>query len=201
MQRNDTNLKIGTTLDVVPPVEAVQLGLYCEKLGFDTLWAVDHLIDNGGMKPEPWTTISAIGAQTKKVHFSTGVTDAQRSHPARTAHSVATLAELTGGRVSLGIGAGEAMNLVPFGLPFDKPGIRAQRLAEAIQVIRLLWASTRSKPVSFQGTYFQLKNAWLDTPTKYSPKIFVGALGGSYGLKVAGELGDGWIPWGNWADT
>jgi alkanesulfonate monooxygenase SsuD/methylene tetrahydromethanopterin reductase-like flavin-dependent oxidoreductase (luciferase family) len=197
----DNNFRIGTTLDFVPPLDAVQLGLYCEKLGFDTLWAVDHLIDNGGMKPEPWTTISAIGAQTKKVHFSTGVTDAQRSHPARTAHSVATLAELTGGRVSLGIGAGEAMNLVPFGLPFDKPSTRAQRLAEAIQVIRLLWTSTRLKPVSFQGTFFQLRNAWLDTPTKYWPKIFVGALGGTFGLKVAGEFGDGWIPWVNSVET
>ena len=159
------------------------------------------LIDNGGMKPEPWTTISAIGVQTKRITFSTAVTDAQRSHPARTAHSVATLSEITGGRVSLGIGAGEAMNLVPFGLPFDKASVRAQRLAEAIQVIRLLWSSTRSKPVSFQGTHFQLKNAWLDTPTKYSPKIFVGALGGSYGLKVAGEFGDGWIPWVNSVET
>ena len=43
MERNDSNFKIGTTLDFIPPVEAVQLGLYCEKLGFDSLWAVDHL--------------------------------------------------------------------------------------------------------------------------------------------------------------
>jgi len=199
--QNDSDFKIGTTLDFVPPTEAVELGLYCEKLGFDSLWAVDHLIDNGGIKPEPWTTISAIGAQTKRILFSTGVTDTQRSHPARTAHSVATLAEITRGRVSLGIGAGEAMNLVPFGLPFDKPSVRAERLAEAIQVIRLLWSSSRSKPVSFQGAHFQLRNAWLDTPTKYEPKIFVGALGGTYGLKVAGEYGDGWVSWVNSPET
>ena len=194
MARTISNFKIGTTLDFIPPTEAVQLGLYCEKVGFDSLWAVDHLIDNGGMKPEPWTTMSAIGAQTRKISFATGVTDAQRSHPARTAHSVATLAEITEGRASLGIGAGEAMNLVPFGLPFDKASVRAQRLAEAIQVIRLLWSSTQSEAgFSFRERHFQLQNAWLDTPTKYSPKIYVGALGGSYGLKVAGEFGDGWI--------
>lgn len=197
----DNSFKIGTTLDFVPPAESVELGIHCEKLGFDSLWAVDHLIDNGGIKGEPWTTISAIGVQTKKISFATGVTDPQRAHPARTAHTVATLAEITGGRVSLGIGAGEAMNLIPFGLSFDKPSIRAERLAEAIQVIRLLWSSSRSKPVSFQGKYFQIKNAWLDTPTKYSPKIYVGALGGKQGMKVAGEYGDGWLSWINSPET
>ena len=201
VQSVEKDFKIGTTLDFVPPTEAVELGIYCEKLGFDSLWAVDHLIDNGGIKAEPWTTMSAIGAYTQKISFATGVTDTQRAHPARTAHTVATLAEITGGRASLGIGAGEAMNLVPFGLPFDKASVRAERLAEAIQVIRLLWSSSRASPVSFQGTHFQLKNAWLDTPTKYSPKIYVGALGGSYGMKVAGEFGDGWLSWLNSLET
>src|SRR5487761_1511108 len=98
--QDNKSFKIGTTLDFIPPTEAVQLGIYCEKVGFDSLWAVDHLIDNGGIKPEPWTTMSAIGAQTRKISFATGVTDAQRAHPARTAHTVATLAEITEGRAS-----------------------------------------------------------------------------------------------------
>ncbi len=129
------------------------------------------------------------------------MTDTQRMHPARTAQTVATLSEITGGRVSLGIGAGEAMNITPFGLPFDEPKLRAQRLAEAIQVIRLLWGSDRSKPVSFQGGYFQLKDAWLDVKTQYSLKIYVGALGGKNGLRIAGEFGDGWLPWINTPET
>jgi alkanesulfonate monooxygenase SsuD/methylene tetrahydromethanopterin reductase-like flavin-dependent oxidoreductase (luciferase family) len=194
-------LKVGTTIDFVPPIESIELGIRCEKLGFDSLWAVDHLIDNGGSKVEPWTTISAIGVQTKKIRFSTAVTDTQRMHPARTAQTVATLSEITDGRVSLGIGAGEAMNITPFGLPFDAPKLRAERLAEAIQIIRLLWASDRKNPVSFQGNHFHLKNAWLDVRTKFSPKIIVGALGGMNGLRVAGEFGDGWLPWINSPET
>ncbi|HXQ93062.1 MAG TPA: LLM class flavin-dependent oxidoreductase [Nitrososphaerales archaeon] len=195
------HLKFGTTIDFVPPIESVQLGIRCEKLGFDSLWAVDHLIDTGGSKVEPWTTICAIGVQTQKIHFATAVTDTQRMHPARTAQTVATLSEITGGRVSLGIGAGEAMNIIPFGLPFDVPKVRAERLAEAIQVIRLLWGSDRKNPISFQGKHFHLSNAWLDVKTKFSPKIVVGALGGMNGLRVAGEYGDGWIPWINTAET
>jgi phthiodiolone/phenolphthiodiolone dimycocerosates ketoreductase len=195
------HLKIGTTLDFSPPNELIQIGMSCEKLGFDSLWAVDHLIDTGGWKVDPWTVISAIAAQTKRIGFATSVTDTQRIHPARTAQIVATLSEISQGRVDLGIGAGEAMNIVPFGLPFDKPKLRAERLGEAIQVIKLLWSSSRKNPVSFQGNHFQLKEAWLDMKTSFAPKIIVGALGGMNGLRIAGEYGDGWIPWINTPET
>lgn len=194
-------LKIGTTLDFVPPNELIRQGIRCEKLGFDSLWAVDHLIDTGGWKVEPWTVLSAIAVQTEKILLSTSVTDTQRMHPARTAQTVATLSEISKGRASLGIGAGEAMNLTPFGLPFDSPKQRADRLSEAIRVIRLLWGSERRKPVSFRGDYFNLDSAWLDVKTAYNPKIIVGALGGRNGLRVAGELGDGWVPWINTPET
>lgn len=46
-----------------------------------------------------------------------------------------------------------------------------------------------------------MNNAWLDVKTKFSPRIIVGALGGMNGLRVAGEFGDGWIPWLNTAET
>jgi len=198
---NDARLKIGTTLDFLPPQELIQFGVKCEKLGFDSLWAVDHLIDTGGWKVEPWTLISAISMLTTKIEFSTAVTDTQRMHPARTAHTVATLSEITRGRLSLGIGAGEAMNIVPFGLKFDLPKARAERLAEAIQVIRLLWRSDRKNPVSFKGNFFKLDNAWLDVKSRYESKIIVGALGGQGGLRVAGEYADGWVPWINTPET
>lgn len=201
MKLSEEQLKIGTTLDFLPPDELVEFGIKCEKIGFDSLWAVDHLIDTGGVKVEPWTLIAAIGVQTKKIEFSTSVTDTYRMHPARTAQTVATLSEITGGRASLGIGAGEAMNIVPFGMKFEPPAQRAERLAEAIRIVRLLWQSDRSRPVSFDGSYFKLQNAWLDVRTKYSPKIIVGALGGRNGLRVAGEYGDGWVPWINTPET
>jgi len=196
-----SRLQIGTTIDMVGPNDSITKGILAEKLGFDMLWFTDHLIDNGGIKVEPWTTMSAISAQTKIIKMCTAVTDTQRSHPTRTAHSVATLDEISNGRVSLGIGAGEAMNLLPFGLPFDKPLARAMRLAEAIQVIRLLWGSSRSRPVSFQGEYFSLDNAWLDLQIKGQPGIYVGALGGRHALEIAGKYGDGWISWINTPDT
>ena len=79
---------------------------------------------------------------------------------------VATLADLIGGRVWLGIGGGEAMNIGPFGMPFEGPEARVQKLAEAIQVVKLLWRSSSQNPVSFEGRHFRLANAWVDFGVK-----------------------------------
>ncbi len=117
------------------------------------------------------------------------VSDTQRIHPAKLAHTVATLAELSGGRVALGIGAGEAMNLVPFGIPFDSPKARVQQLEESIEVTRLLWRSNQEDPVSFDGEYFKLKNAWVDLPVLDMPMVYVGALGGRTGARGRGQAG------------
>jgi phthiodiolone/phenolphthiodiolone dimycocerosates ketoreductase len=182
--------------------EAIKFGLLAEKLGFDSLWITDHFIDTGGIKIEPWTVLGAIAAQTKKIQLGTAVTDPIRSHPAKTAHSVVTLDAISRGRIILGIGAGEAMNLIPFGLPFEDPTQRAERLCEAIQVIRSLWKSSGRKPVRFNGKFYHLKDAWLDVEIENAePKIYVGALGGRRLLEIAGRMGDGWIPWLNTPET
>jgi alkanesulfonate monooxygenase SsuD/methylene tetrahydromethanopterin reductase-like flavin-dependent oxidoreductase (luciferase family) len=92
----------------------------------------------------------------------------------------------------LGIGAGEDMNLQPYGL--DHP--KVDRLREAIECIRLLWTSSSEKGVSYDGKYFRLKNAFLTIRPvqKPYPPIYVGALGPRT-REIAGELADGWLPW------
>jgi alkanesulfonate monooxygenase SsuD/methylene tetrahydromethanopterin reductase-like flavin-dependent oxidoreductase (luciferase family) len=196
------DLKVGTTIDMVGPSDSIREGLLAEKLGFDSLWFTDHFIDTGGFKVEPWSTMGAIAVQTKRIRLGTAVTDTQRAHPARTTHSVATLYLMSGGRITLGIGAGEAMNLLPFGLSFDEPQVRTERLAEAVQLIRLLWSSTRNHPANFDGRYFKLRNAWLDLKMPANPlPIFIGALGGRRTLEVVGKFADGWISWVNTPET
>lgn len=102
----------------------------------------------------------------------------------------------------LGIGAGEAMNVVPFGLPWEDPAGRAARLEEAIRIIRLLWTSTRESPASFAGHYYSLRQAFLSQgPTrKPHPPIYVGAMHSKRTLEIAGREGDGWIGWFNTPD-
>src|ERR1700680_3193546 len=107
-------MKIGTVMDDLSAGDALQKAILAEKLGFESLWFSDHLIDTGGIKVDPWSTMGAIAGSTNKIGMCSAVSDFQRVHPAKMAHIVATLADLSNGRASLGIGAGEAMNLIPF---------------------------------------------------------------------------------------
>jgi phthiodiolone/phenolphthiodiolone dimycocerosates ketoreductase len=195
-------MKLGAIIDDISPMDSLERGIKAEKLGFDSLWFSDHLMDTGGIRIDPWTTMGAISASTKKIEMCPAVSDVQRIHPAKMAHMVATLSDLSDGRTLCGIGAGEAMNLVPFGIEFGAPKERVERLGEAIQIAKLLWSSSSKSPVSFQGKYFSLDGAWLDIPiTSGVPRVIVGALGGKMALEVAGKFGDGWVSWLNSADT
>lgn len=198
-------MRFGIVVSNYPAREIVQAGVYAEKNSFDSLWIPDHFTDlyPTGDRVDPWTVLAAMGAQTQRLQLGTVVTDTQRTHPARTAQIVATLDELTQGRAVLGIGAGEAMNTIPYGLPFEGVSDRIDRFIEAVKVIRLLWASSRQNRVSFDGKYYQLKDAVMDQRpvNPRLPPIYIGALGTERMLRLVGEMGDGWIPWTNSAET
>ena len=199
------DIKFGLTVSMYPPKDLVRAGVLADKYGFDSVWAPDHLTDlpPSGDRVEPWTTLATIGAKTKHVMLSTCVTDTQRRHPAVTAHAVATLDELTDGRAAVAIGAGEVMNVKPFGLPWEDPAGRTERLAEAVQIIKMLWMSSREKTVDFSGKYYNLTQAWLDQHPiqKPHPPLYVGSLGGRRTLEIVGRYGDGWFPWLNSLET
>jgi len=108
----------------------------------------------------------------------------------------ATCDVLSEGRAILGIGIGEAMNLVPFGIPYDKP---VGRTIEAIQIIRRLFTEDF---VDFKGKYYELKQAFLrpkpavpisETEYRSTVPIFVAA-SSPRTMKVTAQYGDGWLP-------
>lgn len=197
------NLSFGYVIVGEDAFSAVEHGALAEKNGFDSLWIPDHFVDVDGDMLEPWTVLSAIAVRTRKLLLGSAVTDIQRNHPARTAHCVACLDVLSRGRAILGIGAGEAMNVVPFGLPWESPIERVKRLSESIQVIRALWSSSRDKPTTFDGHCYHLKNAFLNQSPKQKPypPVYVGAFSSRKTLEVAGRLGDGWYSWLNTPET
>ena len=175
----------------------VEAGVAAEKYGFSSVLIGDHLLDlSGVVSVDPWSVLSFIGARTKKIRLTTHVTDVLRTHPAKVAHIAATLDELTDGRVTIGLGAGESMNLVPFGIEFDPdPKERIARLREGIQVIRALLESSKEKKVTFEGRYYHLKDAWMQQrPAQRHLPIGIGALGSKRTLRLIGELGDEWLP-------
>ena len=95
------------------------------------------------------------------------------------------------------------MNILPFGLPWDSPHERVVRLDEAIQVIHLLWSSSRDERKTFSGRFYRLENAFLSQSPKQKPHppVYVGAFSSRKTLKVAGRLGDGWYSWINTPQT
>lgn len=198
-----SDVRFGFIGNGVPAPQIVKLGILAEKYGFDSIWLPDHLADIDGAHVDPWTVLASIGAKTKKVFLSPAVTDTQRCHPAKIAQIVATLDELTGGRAGLGLGAGEAMNTVPFGLEWYDVKTRLERLKEAIEVIKLLWSSSKHRPQKYEGKHFRLRNAYIDQHAiqKPHPPIYLGAIRSRTLLRMTGELCDGWFPFLNTPDS
>jgi alkanesulfonate monooxygenase SsuD/methylene tetrahydromethanopterin reductase-like flavin-dependent oxidoreductase (luciferase family) len=190
-------LRFGAIATLLPAADLVRVGVAAEKYGFDSVWVPDHYVDipPSGDRFDPWVILSAIASRTNRIMLSTAAEDDLRYEPSKLAHIMVTLDELSRGRTMVGLGSGEAMNVVPFGIRWEKKEERIQRLRETISVMRLLWNSSGSHPVSYSGRFCRLENAWLDTPPsqKPYPLIFVAALASNVTLELAGEMGDGWL--------
>ncbi|MFX0117011.1 MAG: LLM class flavin-dependent oxidoreductase [Candidatus Hodarchaeota archaeon] len=205
-------LKIGTLAPLLFPIDrAISTSTKLEKLGYDSIWFPDHLM--GWIPDSIWTTditmlaamqdsphtfpevsaaIAAHAMQTQTLQIGTSVTDIFRRHPATLAQTFITLDHISKGRVILGLGAGEAENIIPYGLPFDHP---VSRLEESLRVIRLLWNSEPNEKVNYDGKFVKLEDAVFSLPfyDGKAPPIWLGAHGPRM-LKLAGELADGWLP-------
>ncbi|MDA4136501.1 MAG: LLM class flavin-dependent oxidoreductase [Thaumarchaeota archaeon] len=181
-----------------PLAPLLQRALRAEELGFDFLWVPDHLTD---ILPatsiyDAWTVLAYIGARTERVMLGSGVTDIQRMHPAKTASTVVSLDNLTGGRAILGIGAGEVMNTAPYGIEWEPTKTRLSRLREYIEVVQLLWSSSYDRQVGYDGKFYNFKEAHLGLPPFREPRppVYIGAFSSNSMLEIAGELADGWYP-------
>lgn len=176
-----------------PMGDVIRYAALLDRLNFDHVRVGDHTLtpDSGSQYPNAQALLSVFGSLTKHVRISTGVTDTFRRHPAEIAQWVATEDHLTDGRVILGLGGGEKMNITPFGIDYDRP---LTRLREAIEVIRLLWTASPKAPADYEGDVFRLRKAYLQIRPvqKPTPPLYVGAL--SKGTReLAGELADGWV--------
>jgi phthiodiolone/phenolphthiodiolone dimycocerosates ketoreductase len=161
----------------------------------DSVWTEDltdlaKYQDNPHVHFDPLMMMGAAGAATSTIKVGVCVTDTIRRHPAMLAQAALTADHLSQGRAILGLGSGERMNIAPYGLSFEKPvGV----LEEAIQVMRLLWSTT--KPVDFHGKFFDLDDAvlGLEPYAGVPPQVWVAAHGPRM-LRITGRLGDGWLP-------
>ena len=168
-----------------------------EALGYESIWVTDHLAlpvedsDRFGHIFEALSTLSWLAAKTERVRLGISTLVLPQRNPIEVAKALATLDNLSHGRVILtaGIGwsAGEYHNL---GYEFSN---RARRMDEALSIIRLLWGS--SAPVSFTGRYYQFDNLILSPAPVQAGRIPILVAGDSLAaLKRAVKFGDGWHP-------
>jgi alkanesulfonate monooxygenase SsuD/methylene tetrahydromethanopterin reductase-like flavin-dependent oxidoreductase (luciferase family) len=167
-----------------------------EEAGFDGLWTWDHLRDPAGSPvgvPEVWTTLAALAEVTRRITLGPLVLNVNTRHPGILANMAATLQQVSGGRVLLGLGAG-GNRRTPYpveqealGLAVEPDAVRAARVAEAIEVMRRLW---RGEESSFDGAHYRLVRPSGYLRADPPPPVIVGGFGPRM-AGIAGRVADG----------
>lgn len=173
-----------------------------ESCGFDSLWVGDHLLyrDGGHVSGpwEAWSILAALAEATERVELGPLVAATSFHSPAMLAKKAATVDEISGGRLILGLGAGwNQVEYEAFGFPYDR---RVSRFAEAFHLIATL---LREGAVDFEGEFYTLREMELAPPARSDMKIMVGSNGPRM-LRIGAAAMDMWNTWfvdyGNRAD-
>jgi probable F420-dependent oxidoreductase len=156
-----------------------------EELGYSTYYFPDHFIDT---ELAPTVAMAMAAAVTTTLRVGALVFDNDYKHPAILAKEVATIDVLSGGRTELGIGAGwMEVDYTALGLPYDRPGVRIDRLDEALQVIKGCYGPD---PFSFSGTHYSVTDYQaIPKPVQAKIPILIGG-GGPRVLRLAGAEAD-----------
>lgn len=195
-------MKIGVTIPnhfgIEDPQQLLAFGPLAESLGFDSIWVMDHLLHAGfvaerlGDKPyyHLLSTLSHLSALTKHVELGTSILVLPYHNPIEMAKYFATLDQFSGGRLIVGVGAGElAEEFAALGVPINQRGALTD---EGVALMQEFWRSEEPRVES--------KN-WHIAGMKFTPKplrksglpILIG--GSSAGaMKRVARLGDGWHP-------
>ncbi|MEO8626044.1 MAG: LLM class flavin-dependent oxidoreductase [Candidatus Limnocylindrales bacterium] len=157
-------LKVGVQLpEVERPVrwpELRDMAQAAEGLGFDSLWVGDHLLyrrPDGNVGPwEVWTSLAGLAEATQRVEIGPLVAATSFHAPAMLAKMAATVDEISGGRLILGLGAGwNEPDYTAFGFPYDQ---RVSRFEEAFTIIRTL---LREGAIDFEGKFYTTRDCEL----------------------------------------
>ncbi len=194
-------LKLGykASAEQFAPRELVEIAVAAEAHGFESVAVSDHFQPwrhTGGHAPFSLAWMAAVGERTSSIQIGTSVmTPTFRYNPAVLAQAFATLGCLYPGRITIGVGTGEALNEVATGFrgagAQDWPEFKERyaRLREAVSLMRELWTGDR---VNFAGEYYSTHDASIyDRPEGGIP-VYIAA-GGPVVAGYAGRAGDGFI--------
>jgi probable F420-dependent oxidoreductase len=158
-------IRVGVQLPEVEYIarwsEYAAMACAAEESGFDSIWLGDHLLYRDDGRPErgpweAWTLLAALAAVTQRVRLGPLVACASFHPPGLLAKMAATIAEVSGGRFVLGLGAGwNETEYRAFGLPYDH---RVSRFEESFEIVRRLLVGER---VTLPGRFWQAEDALL----------------------------------------
>jgi len=176
--------------------EYLAMARRAEELGYDSLWLGDHLLyrfaDGTSRGPwEAWTMLSALAASTTRIRLGPLVAATAFHSPAMLAKMAATVDEISGGRLVLGLGAGwNETESRAFGFPFDH---RIDRFEEAFTIVRTL---LRDGAIDFDGRHYQARDCeLLPRPTRPGgPPLLIGSRGERM-LRITLPHVDAWNVW------
>jgi probable F420-dependent oxidoreductase len=164
-----------------------------EESGFDSVWVTEHIVvgpegvDPYGRVYDPLVTLGWIAGWTETIGLGTSIVLVPLHNPYHLAKEVATVQELSGGRLRLGVGMGWHRDEYDFmGIPFEGRGRRGD---EAIRLMRALWRGDRD----FQGAIWSYSGATAEPHPSPVPELWVGG-SSERALRRARELGDVWHP-------
>jgi probable F420-dependent oxidoreductase len=177
--------RFGVQLSALPADGWAERIRRIEALGYSSVFWPDHF----GTQWEPVAALAAAAACTRSLRIGSLVYGVDYRHPVVLAKAAATIHLLSGGRHEFGIGAGwMETDYREAGMPYDRPGVRIERLDEALQVIRSMWENERT---TFSGKHYQIKGmaqaAELEKGAR--PRILIGG-GGRKLLTLAGRHAD-----------
>lgn len=197
MNESETHFEIGVVLpnygssasvDVVARVAET-----ADELGFDSVWVTEHLLvaeeqaDPYGTVLEPLTCLAWLAGRLERVQLGTSIVLLPLHHPVHLAKEAATLQQLSGGRLKLGLGVGwHEPEFCFLGYGFDD---RGRRTDEALRLMRALWEGQSE----FEGKYWSFEDAAFGPLPETPPEVWI-AGGSSSSLRRARELGDVWHP-------
>ena len=194
-------MKIGVQLPEVERQvdwkEYREIALTAEACGFDSIWVGDHLLyreeEIGARGPmEAWSLLAALAEATSSVELGPLVAATSFHSPAMIAKKAATVDEISGGRLILGLGAGwNKVEYEAFGFAYDR---RVSRFEEAFTIIRTL---IREGHIDFEGDYYSHVGMELIPRARHDMPIMLGSNGPRM-LRIGAPHMDMWNTWHVW---
>lgn len=186
-----------TTLTAKTRAEVLEAASRAEGLGFSSVWVGDSVLAKPRL--EPLSTLSAVAERTDAVDLGTAVYLPALRDPVHVAHATATLDQLSGGRLSLGVGVGIGSDVAAeyenLGISYEE---RGPRTAELLEVLMALWSG---ESVTYDGRFYDLTEASIGFQPAGSPPIYVSSaafdLDEGFPAPIRDRIathGDGWLP-------